>query len=427
MLYDISTPTTLMDILDRIELSHWRDTTRLNELQNLRITSSYEAKKVCVVISDYMSTHTDPLRFDSPLPVLLALLSPAQNEGATNTLRQHGLPLLRELIRQSIDEGKGDPNYVMGALELLARHQQAQDMAMVARLAHDVFNPDRSLWFAVFQLYVNSELSLQMVDALRDLGSHQLILIAYLDVVNKIAREGMLKDHPFDTEDGIQLLRSWLTCEDKDAYFAHSAAATLPFVSELHRAPLVELALEHSNVQVKLEAAWALAEIGEENGVNVLRFYTLAPQYSLIAQRYLNELDLYNKIPDKVCEPTFQATAILADWLAEQSDLRHPPDKMVVINHRQLFWPPTHDEREFWLIRFVYDEGVGGEYTEGVGFVGSGIYAMNGGRTMGFTAEEFYGFCCAWELGYANNKETINLQQSMDYGKAILAKHNEGF
>ncbi len=416
-----------MVILDRIEQSHWQEPSRLNELKSLRLTSSYEAKKVCSVISNYMSPHKDPFISGSPLPILLTFLSLGQSEGVNNTLRQHGLPLLRELIRQSMEEGKGDPNYVMGALELLVTHQQAQDIAMVAQLAHARFNPDRSLWSAVFRLYVNSEWSVQMVDALRDLCSHHNILIAYADAVNEIARSGRLRDHPFDTEGGVQLLRGWLTDEDKDAYFAHGAAATLPFVSELHRAPLVDLALEHPNVQVKLEAAWALAVLGEEKGVNVLRFYTLAPQYSLIAQRYLNELDLYDKIPDKVCEPTFQATAILADWLAEQSDLRHPPDKMVVINHRQLFWPPTHDERDFWLIRFVYDEGVGGEYTEGVGFVGSNIYAMYGSRATGFSAEEFYGFCCAWELGYANNKESINLQQSMDYGKAILAEHNYGF
>ena len=429
MLYDISTPTKLMTILDKIERSNWQDVDELYQIADQEITNARDAKRICTAVASYMSTHDDPNHMRSHLPTLISFFQYAKSPGATNAFIKGGLPLLRELIRQSMDEGKGATVNVMFVLRILAMYQQVEDVAIIARLANAEFCLDRHLWYHVFHFYVDeqSQLSVQMVDVLRDLRSHPIILIAYLDAVNEIAKSGIIKDHPFNTELGLELLHRWLNPDDKSAFYAFGAAATLPFISELARAPLFELALEHPNGLVKLEAAWLQAELGDKNGVNTLRFYSLAPQYSLIAQAYLVKSGLQAKIPAKAQGTEFCIRAIMANWLLDYMELDQPPDKVEVVHHRQLFWPPTHDMRDFWLVKFKVDEDLCGKSSEGVGLVGFGVREVFEKESLSLSAEELYGFYCARESGYTSNEQEYDRQKEIDFGMALLREHNEGF
>jgi len=429
MLYDISTPTKLMVILNKVEKSNWQDMDDLYEISDQDITNTRDATRICQALAGYMSTHDDPIHLRSHLPTLISFFQYSVSPGATNAFTKEGLPLLRELIRQSMDEGKGASINVMFVLRVLASYQQAEDVAMVARLANAEFCSDREIWSPVFCSYADeqSQLSVQMVDALRDLRSHPIILIAYLDAVNEIAQLGIMKNHPFNTELGLELLRRWLNGDDKSAFYAYGATAALPFISKLSRAPLFELALEHPNVLVKLQAAWLRAELGDKNGVNILRFYSLAPQYSLIAESYLFKLGLLTKIPVKTRAPEFRARAIMANWLLKVRELDYPPDRVDVIDHRQLFWPPTHDVRNFWLVKFMFEMDRTDKNLDGVGLVGFEVREVFGEESLSLSAEELYGLSCARVSGYARNTGVNELQKEIEYGMALLREHNEGF
>jgi len=430
MLYDISMPTKLMDVLNGIEPSHWPEPARLNELKRLLITTSHEAEKVCSVLSGYMSSHKDPLTSDSPLPVLLGLFFRAQNEGAINTLRERGLPLVRELFRQSAAGNKGNSRHEMYALNVLTSFQQPEDLMLVKRLVDDEFSLEYGEWEKIFFNYTRqpARLAAKMVDALRDLRSAPTILLAYLGVVNVIARSSGLEPHPFDTEAGKTRLRHWLTLGNVN--FHLHAVASLPFISEPDRTSLFELAQARPDDSVKIEIARAQAQLGDKNGINTLRFYCLSMLHSIHAQNYLYELGHLDKIPEKAKDPDFQAMSIMAQWLTEFGEYACSPNTLEIVDRRKLIWPGYDDELDLRLVKYIYEPNPYRQYTTaGVGLVGVGEHPilLSFVDTLSLSNEELYGLYYTCGDLYAHNGEMFSPQKAIKDGKAILAKYNDGF
>ena len=67
-----------------------------------------------------------------------------------------------------------------------------------------------------------------------------------------------------------------------------------------------------------------------------------------------------------------------------------PPDDIVQVETRQLYWPPTRDKRQLWVFRYRYDKE-DGEADEGLGMVGSITWAMFNSNTAELSPEDVYG------------------------------------
>src|SRR5690606_18954474 len=143
------------------------------------------------------------------------------------------------------------------------------------------------------------------------------------------------------------------------------------------------------SVGVQIEAAWAAARLGSEGGVQMLARYARDVNHAVVACRYLIELDREDAIPAEACDADFQAMAEMSQWLQHPNEYGKVPDQIEVFDTRTLYWPPTEDERQLWLIRYRYNQHAeDGSDDVGVGLVGSITFALFGETTAELTPLE---------------------------------------
>jgi hypothetical protein len=319
---------------------------------------------------------------------------------------------------------------LMFVLKVIALYAPPGGLQRLEAAARQPALQDEYLWSVILGLAAQEGHPWQkeLLEALREPVPAGFAGVAYLDFANTVSRQGGASRHPFDTPRGHALLEGWLSDEDEEHFsYAHSAAASLPFVREPARASLLARAEKHPDQGVRLEAAWAAAKCGLERGLDTLRAACADPRSATIALHYLHELqaeagDRDLSIPE--LSEDFLAMAEMCQWLAHPQEFGRPPRSIVQADARELFWPPTNDRRKLWLFRYEYatDE----EETEpdtGYGMVGSVTFALFGETTADRKPEEVYALHCAWELEM-NQDPRAPAARSVDTGLEILARHN---
>jgi hypothetical protein len=99
-------------------------------------------------------------------------------------------------------------------------------------------------------------------------------------------------------------------------------------------------------------------------------------------------------------------------------ELGRPPKSITLWDRRTLFWPPTKDERELFLFRFVYSFGSKKGDEEGIGFVGSITWSFFSGETPR-TPEDAYARHCMRELQRAGG-ERVPSNRLIAEGRKLL-------
>jgi hypothetical protein len=285
------------------------------------------------------------------------------------------------------------------------------------------------LWSVIFKIVSNDRHPWQtdIVEALRDPLPDGFMAVVYLDLSNAVARSGKLARHPFDTEAGLALLRAWLLDPDERHYsYAHSATASIPFLSPETREKVRALADKHPAWHVQLEAAWAAAACGEDRGYETLQAACTDPRHASAAMKYLTELGAGDRIPLHARSADFKAISEMCEWLAHPNEFGRPPHEIRQIDTRELFWPPTNDRRRLWLFRYEYPPRDGKtEPDVGHGMVGSVTFALSGESTPDLSAEQIYGLHCAWELEMKGDPGAPE-KRTAEVGIQILRKYNPG-
>ncbi len=184
--------------------------------------------------------------------------------------------------------------------------------------------PDAYLWSMILKNCASDHPPCQKV--MQELSNPiptGFIAISLLDAANHALLEGESIEHPFNSPAGLGRLRSWLEDNDPENFsYAVSATVALPLLDIDGRDDLLALAMDHLDVGVQLEAAWAAAKLGRRAGVSLLAQYCLNINHSVAACRYLKELNLEHAIPQEALEPTFEARSTFANWLAHQTSLQ---------------------------------------------------------------------------------------------------------
>jgi hypothetical protein len=331
---------------------------------------------------------------------LAVLFQNDASDDATRVLRDRGLPELARLFdgAAELPDCPSEPLTIVCKIFALYSHEPG-----VERVAATVRRfPDEYLWEVIFGLFAeeNHPLSSTLVEQLRDPLPDQFAAVAFLDFTNTLSRQKRLNEHPYDTPEGHRRLEAWLTDSNPDHFsYAHSSAASLPFIGTHVRTALAALAMDHPNTDVQMEAAWASAYRGGTAGVTFLARMCEEPNYSLTAQQYLEELGQANRIPAKALEPDFDAMAQMCRWLAHPHEFGDPPTQIELYDTRELDWPPTRDRRRMWLFKYTY-AGRNEDSTDevGLGMVGSITFALFGETTAEMSPEDAYGIHCCWEL-----------------------------
>lgn len=365
---------------------------------------------------------------DSALHTLTAFFQQVETPEAFDALQQDGLPRLRAWVRDHLEGQDVRKGEILFILKILAMYRQRQDVDLIAQAARKPVDADGFMWSVIFNQFDNEHpYSVDMVEALRDPLPTHFILVAYLDLANRLAIEGRLDRHPFDSELGRQQLESWLRDENEATYsYAHSATAALPFIAPSSREGLLRAAASHPDPSVRMEAAWAQAKSGDPAGLERLAEFCRDPRHSHNAQKYLEELGHAERIPEEARSPESRAVAEMACWLAHPNEFGRPPDTLELLDTRELYWPPTDDRRRLSLVKYTYADRGGGEPDSGVGMVGSVTFALFGETTADLSPEDIYGLHCCWELEIKGDSRSPH-KRTATAGRQILRRHNAGF
>jgi hypothetical protein len=403
----------------------------LHELGDYQVKKAADARAICRALAAPRLSQPESTRvITSPLHALTGLFQDVASQEAFDELKERGLPFLRRMVREGMSgasEERADD--LLFVLKVLALYKQPEDVDLLAEAARHSLGPENFLWPVIFGL-VDAEHPgwRRLCELLRSPLPQGFIGVAYLDFVNSHAIRGALTDHPFAAPEGVAMLRAWLSDPEEERFsHAHSATAALPFIPEGPRGALLPIAGVHPDVGVRIEAAWAMARLGDAEGRRQLREWCLNARYSQRARALLEELGYQDDIPAEAQDPDFQAMAEMCDWLAHPSEFGRVPDEIVLLNKRELHWPPTDDTRPLWLFTYTYrgtepDE----EPDTGVGMVGSITFALFGENTTDLSPEDLYGLHCCWELE-TNEDSRAPDKRTPEAGRRILAKHNPGF
>lgn len=209
---------------------------------------------------------------------------------------------------------------------------------------------------------------------------HPSIVVSVLDLANYVTRQRMVAQHPawthrqtlIDLLSGTQGRLGQLASEPQ-AFGATvseiqrvlsdgialcvSLCDALGWCDEPRAVGKLRQAAELPHRRIQLEAAAALARLGEAEGRDRLIDLAADPAARLRALAYAEELQLIDEIPPEHRSEEARAVAELAAWLGQPEQFGVAPGQLEVIDARRQYWPSFEEPQQCYLIRFAYRLG----------------------------------------------------------------------
>ena len=394
----------------------------LNDLDHYEIETIEDAEALVDAMQQYALRPIEPPGMFSAFHQLVSLFQSVTTVSPFQYLVRRGIPVLIQSYDARLSTADEQQNELLFAVKIFARFGLEEGLERLVQAAYHPVLREGYLWSVIFEQLGDQDPAVpDLVERLSEPLPDGFACIAYLDWVNRLCRDGLISRHPFDSIEGIQKLRTWLRNSDRDEFsFAHSSAASLPFISEPQREQLLALAMDHPDSAVQMEAAWASARLGSESGLKFLGRLCLDRNYSTTACAYLEELGRDDLIPEAANEPDFRAMADVSDWLARPQEFGRPPDEIELYDSRELYWPPTNDVRRVWLYKYRYVAEEEGESDDcGLGFYGSITFSLFDETNPDMAPEDAYALHCCWELEVNDDVRAPEVR-SIATGRAIL-------
>ena len=212
------------------------------------------------------------------------------------------------------------------------------------------------------------------------------------------ARLEKLEHEPVNVD---ELLNSKNRVSDSVA-IATSLCDTLGLVGDEQAKTALQDALHLRHRRIRVEAAAALARLGDDDAVVVLGQLAEYPSARLRAVAFAEELGLEDHIDDKWRTPIANAEAELACYLAEPQQLGAPPSEMELIEQRNLAWPSYDDRQECYLFRYSYRLGDAG-YTN-IGIAGPLVHAFHVDLTQ-LAIDDIFAIYAGWQAEHPEIRE----------------------
>ena len=392
----------------------------LGTLDDYVVRSRKDARAICDALAKLQLPPPPRPSMRSPLHALAALFQDVEGADAPafEVLSKDGLPQLVRIFDAKIDTADEDADDLLFVLKVLAMYGSDEGAQRVIQAARKPLKPENYMWEPVLSCFSPAHPHRDEVfEALGDPLPPGFIAVALFDSANRSALEVGLARHPFDSPAGWQRLQRWVEDCDADHFsYAHSATAALPFLSNPPRDNLLALAMDHADPGVQMEAAWAAAKLGREGGLKLLARYCLDVNHSDGAQHYLTELGRPDLVPAEATEPSFQAKAEFARWLAHPSELGRPPDELEIVDHRTLAWPPEREPTPFWVIRYLVRDTTGLDDDDvDCGLVGSATWCFFSHKMHQRPPEDVYAIHCFWEMQQAGLIDEADATDASEY------------
>ena len=222
------------------------------------------------------------------------------------------------------------------------------------------------------------------------------ILLHYIDFLIKQGWEGV---NPFNSRKGFAILKAWVENKNSGEYLnALSAVRAAVYIDAEFRDALIDLGFQHADKRIRVLAAWADAKSGGSRGIPLLKQACLDADVSASAQGYLKNLLRENEIPPEATDPKKGniAKAVISGYLMDPSQLGERPLSIDVYDYRTIFWPPTQEKCEFWLLKFTFQPKDGNAPKTGYGCYSKPVTWYNyKGNMKSDIPEDLYLHTCA--------------------------------
>ena len=260
-------------------------------------------------------------------------------------------------------------------------------------------------------------------------SKHEADFQDLLSIANNHALDEEIPDHrhPFDSTEGIKLLRESLqsSAEIQDGYILNSwqvdsdkpsielarlAAEALAFIESPQRQQLLKLAADHPIETVQLEAAWAQAKHGQPAGLEELVRRAHILPFSLTAQQYLENLGRADLIPRECFHDEFQVKAFCAKELASTFFKPGKIESIEFLDRRYLSWPLERMEVVLIKYRIQFQDGDHSWVVEDIGHVSNSRFHASskaisifgkkspGDQLVGYSLDDIYGYLVMTQL-----------------------------
>jgi len=224
---------------------------------------------------------------------------------------------------------------------------------------------------------------------LLDTLQHPSVAAATLDLTNYLVRKERFAQHPAsDCLDSLQLLMRDLnqrlqhlveqptTRQDNLQQLSHTISEsvalviagcnTLALIGQSSSIAVLRQTMELPHRRLQVEAAAALAKLGEAAGIETLIALAAEPVVRLHALTYANELDLTDQIDSDYLTDVAKAEGELALWLSHEQQMGIPPTDLECIDQRNQFWPGYEVPVDCFLIRYHFQFGETGYSNLGI-------------------------------------------------------------
>jgi hypothetical protein len=403
----------------------------LSELGDYSIISHSDAQAICRALKKLSDDPHDARSNANRFQALIGLFQDVESPEvpAFEVMRSQGVPLLLRFYDELTKNQSGESeDALLFALKVMAMYGSPEGTDRVIAAAKRPLDPEDYMWSVILKIYSeNHPQTNKVFTALANPIPPGFIAVSLLDAANATALAGGAIKHPFDSPEGWKTLEKWLTAKEPDHFsYAHSATVALPFMSRKKQFRLLAIASKHPEVSVRMEAAWATAKVGNETGIRQLSEFCLDQNHSATACQYLEELGRAGAIPSAAKSPDFVAKAEFAQWLSHPNELGRPPDRLDIVDHRTLAWPPAGKKKDLWLIKYtVYDETGLEEDDIDVGMVGSTTFCLFSYKLAHRPPEDGYAIHCSWELEGQELLLEKDVDDPSEYASMITQWHGE--
>jgi hypothetical protein len=167
-------------------------------------------------------------------------------------------------------------------------------------------------------------------------------------LVNRLAR---LQEHP---EEFGRTPAALATIVGESMGLVVALCDALALIGDTSVTGKLHQALELTHRRVRTEAAFALARLGDDAGVDALAQMAAEPSARSRALAYLDELGLTDRASEADRSPASRAEGELAAWLAQPDRLGLPPSAIELIDSRRQHWPGFAEMVDCYLFRYEY-------------------------------------------------------------------------
>lgn len=391
----------------------------IEELGELTLKSRADGEAICWALQELK--RAEPAKLQDNVRTVAGLFQEVVERdcAAFEVLQERGIPELIQLFDKLDDKEERGFGVRLFLLKILAMYGTTAGTLKIVEAARQPVDPGGYLWTVILQNFSAEHPEKDLLfRELSDPLPQGFIGVSLLDAANALLIAGDSMTHPFDTEEGRERLRAWLTSSDPEQFsYAHSATAALPFISSPVQDELLDLAMNHPDAGVQMEAAWAAAKLGRLGALERLIERARDFRTASMAVRYLTELEREDLIPDEATDPSFDALAQFAQWLAHPNELGRVPDELTIADERELAWPPSGEAKPFWLIKYLTRDTTGlEEDEEECGLVGSVTFCFFSYKLAERPPEDCYAIHCYWEMEQAALIEETDVRgEAHDY------------